>query len=140
MRCGKCGSTIIQYELFPRSYRLYVYFCNECDRAFLAHHFDLDLEIYRMQDLEVKRSNGLIFLTGLKAEPRVFDFKVDRGEDVVIVADENTALGELVIGGRYLYAPYSDKALKILCRHLREDNCDISTVTEKVVKIWEALK
>jgi hypothetical protein len=140
MKCAKCGRGVTVYELFPRSHRLYAYLCGSCNKAFLAHHFDLNLDIYRMQDLGIRRSNGLIFLTGLKVEPRVFDFKVDRGVDAVIVANEKTALGELVKTDRYIYAPYSKKALKVLCRHLKEDKCDISRVTEKVAERWEKSK
>jgi len=136
MDCEFCGNKIIQYGLFPRSYRLYIYFCKRCLRAFLAHHFDLNLEIYRIQDLDVKKNGELFFFSGLKVEPRVFDFKVDRSIDAVIVAYKNDVLGELAKTDGYIYAPYSRKALNTLCRYLKE-KCDIGIVTKKVAELWE---
>ncbi|MFQ6136575.1 MAG: hypothetical protein ACE5PM_05300 [Candidatus Hydrothermarchaeales archaeon] len=139
MKCDKCGEEITIYELFPRSYRLYVRLCKHCKTGFLAHHFDTNLEIYRLKDVSMKRSNNLIFLTGLEVEPRVFDFKLKRGLESIIVIDEDVALGELAKADRYIFAPYSEKAVKRLCRHL---GCDpeirIDDLTERVVEEWEA--
>jgi hypothetical protein len=130
MKC-KCGGEFKVYELFQRSHRLYAYVC-KCNNAFLAHHFDIGLGIYKMKDLKVKRSGDIIFLTGLSIEPRVFDFKIRDGE-VVVVADETHALGELALRG-YVYSPYSEKKLKTICRRL---NCDPKEVAMKLAEKWK---
>jgi hypothetical protein len=143
MKCEACGDEITVYELYPRSYRLYIYMCKKCREGFLAHHFDLDLEIYQMEKVSMKQSGNLIFLSRLKVEPRVFDFELERGLDAVIVADESVALGELVKNDKYLYAPYSPKATKRLCRHLKEPDCgELSKdkLAEKVGVAWEKAK
>lgn len=137
MKCRECSGEITVYELYPRSYRLYIYLCKHCKNGFLAHHFDLDLEIYQMEKVWMKRSDNLLFLSGLKVEPRVFDFQLDRDADAIIVVDDAVALGELVKDGRYIYAPYSPKATKRLCRHL---GCveNEKALAEKIGKAWEA--
>ncbi len=65
MLCATCGDDVKVYELFPRSYRLYAYMCRGCMQGFLAHHFDLDLEIYQMDKLEMQVDGDLMFITGL---------------------------------------------------------------------------
>jgi hypothetical protein len=111
--------------------------------GFLAHHFDLNLEIYQMEKVNMKRSGDLIFLSRLKVEPRVFDFKLDRGLDAVVVADDEVALGELVKNDKYFYASYSPKAKKRLCRHMGEPDCaqwDEDTLAQKVGEMWGTAK
>jgi hypothetical protein len=143
MRCEECGGEITVYELYPRSYRLYIYLCKKCREGFLAHHFDLDLEIYQMEKVNMKQVGNLLFLHRLKVEPRVFDFKLERGLDAIVVADESVALGELVKNDIYLYASYSPKTKKRLCRHLGEPDCekwDDDTLAKKVGKQCEVAK
>ncbi len=143
MKCSQCGSEITVYELYPRSYRLYIYLCKECREGFLAHHFDLDLEIYQMEKVKMKQSGKLFFLYRLKVEPRVFDFTLDRELDAIVVADAEVALGELVKNEGYFYASYSPKALKRLCRHLGEPDCgewNKDELAEKVGRVWEKAK
>ncbi len=143
MKCEECGSEITVYELYPRSYRLYIYLCKECRQGFLAHHFDLDLEIYQMEKVDMMQSGNLIFLSRLKVEPRVFDYKLERELDAVIVADDEVALGELVKNDIYIYAPYSPKTRKRLCRHLKEPDCEEWTKDELAVEVgkaWEKAK
>lgn len=141
MRCDKCNEEITVYDLYPRSYRLYIYLCKDCKTGFLAHHFDTNLEIYQMRDVSMKRSKNLIFLTGLNVEPRVFDFKLKREQESIIVADENEALGELAKGRGYIFAPYSDKAVKKLCRILGcEEKKDINYLKDIIVSEWEESK
>jgi hypothetical protein len=141
MRCDSCDGEVTVYELYPRSYRLYVYICQKCKKGFLAHHFDLNLEIYQMDDVGMKENGKLIFITGLKTEPRVFDFEVSKDAESIVVADRDIALGELAIGDKYIFAPYSDKAAKRL-RRLLEISSDstISEMTEKISEAWEAAK
>ncbi|MFQ5887806.1 MAG: hypothetical protein ACE5HY_03825, partial [Candidatus Hydrothermarchaeales archaeon] len=120
---------------------LYICLCKQCEKGFLAHHFDTNLEIYRLKDVSMKRSENLIFLTGLKVEPRVFDFKLERDLESIIVADEDVALGELAKDGQYIFAPYSKKAIKRLCQILGcEPEKDINYLTERIVAEWEASK
>jgi hypothetical protein len=140
MRCESCGAEIVVYELYPRSYRLYIYLCRACQKGFIAHHFDLNLEIYQMDEVDMREKGNLIFITGLKAEPRVFDFKVKRDVDSIIVADHKQALGELALGEKLIFAPYSDKALKRLGRLLKTPSQDLSEVTKKIVEVWERAK
>ena len=142
MKCSKCGSEIAVYELYQRSYRLYVYLCKRCEKGFLAHHFDIDLDIFRLQDVTMRKGNGLIFIRGLKVEPRVFDFKVDRNKDATVVADEKDALGELVKASTYIYAPYNPKTHRRVCRILGcEANCiskcKPDCLSKKVGEVWE---
>jgi hypothetical protein len=143
MKCEQCGTEIAVYELYPRSYRLYIYLCEQCKQGFLAHHFDLDLEIYQMERVSMKRAGDLLFLSGLKVEPRVFDFKLDRELDAIVVADDEVAFGELARNDRYVYASYSPKALKRLCRHLGEPDCaewNEDALAEEIGKMWESAK
>ncbi|MFQ5800144.1 MAG: hypothetical protein ACE5HH_00290 [Candidatus Hydrothermarchaeales archaeon] len=141
MRCESCGSEVAVYELYPRSYRLYIYLCRSCRKGFLAHHFDLNLEIYQMDEVMMKENGKIIFVTGLKAEPRVFDFEVGRDVDSVVVADKDIALGELALGEGYILAPYSEKAAKRLRRLLElSPDASIDKVTKRVEKAWEAAR
>ncbi|MBU2559887.1 hypothetical protein KKA03_03240 [archaeon] len=117
--------------------------CKKCREGFLAHHFDLDLEIYQMEKVTMKQSGNLIFMSRLKVEPRVFDFTLERGLDAIIVADSEVALGELVKNDEYIYATYSPKATKRMCRHLGESDCgewSKSEMAEQVGKEWESAK
>jgi hypothetical protein len=142
MKCRECNSEITVYELYPRSYRLYIYLCKHCRHGFLAHHFDLNLEGYQMEEVSMKKCDNLIFLSGLKVEPRVFDFKLNRELEAIIVVDDDIALGELARGERYIYASYSPKAMKRLCRYLGYNSeCgewDEKALAEKIGKMWEA--
>ena len=143
MKCETCGSEITVYELYPRSYRLYIYLCKKCREGFLAHHFDLDLEIYQMEKVKMKQNGKLFFLYRLKFEPRVFDFKLENGPGAIVVADDEISLGELVKNDNYHYAPYSPKAIKRLCRHLGDSeyvNLDENELALKVGKAWESAK
>lgn len=141
MKCDKCDSEITVYDLYQRSYRLYIYMCKTCKNGFLAHHFDTKLEIYQLDEVSMKRSEKLIFLTGLKAEPRIFDFKLERDLDSIIVADEEIALGELVKNKEYMFALYSKKAIKRLCRILGcESEREINSIKDKIIGEWEASK
>lgn len=138
MKCDACSGPVTVYELFQRSYRLYVYVCHKCKTASLAHHFDLDLEIYQMQELGLKYNGGLVFITGMKVEPRVFDFNVDKDLEAVVVGDRTTVLGELVkTGGGYLFAPYSPRMRRRLLRVLGEKRLDELALSEKVGKEYE---
>jgi len=145
MKCSKCGSDITIYELYQRSYRLYVYMCKHCEKGFLAHHFDIDLDIFRLQDVTMMKGDGLIFIQGLKVEPRVFDFKVDRNEDAIVVADEEDALGELVKASAYIYAAYTPKTHRRMCRILGckadcIDKCKPDCLSKKVGELWEKIQ
>jgi hypothetical protein len=141
MQCDSCGGDVTVYELYPRSYRLYIYLCKSCRKGFLAHHFDLNLEIYQMEEVEMKQKGDLIFITGLKVEPRVFDFGVGKDIDSIIVADEKVALGELALKNGGIFAPYSDRSLKRLRRLLKlSPDSSISEITKKIGEIWEASK
>lgn len=143
MKCETCGDEIAVYELYPRSYRLYIYMCKKCSEGFLAHHFDLDLEIYQMDKVKMKQAGKLFFLYRLKVEPRVFDFELERGLDAIVVADDDIALGELVKNDKYFYAPYSPKATKRLCRHMKEPDCgklSKDELAEHVGRAWEKAK
>ena len=143
MKCEACGSEITVYELYPRSYRLYIYLCKKCRGGFLAHHFDLDLEIYQMEKVKMKQSGKLFFLHRLKFEPRVFDFKLEEGQDAIVVVDDEISLGELVKNKGYHYAPYSPKATKRLCRHLGDseyEKLDEAELAAEVGKAWESAK
>jgi hypothetical protein len=137
MKCETCGDEITVYELYPRSYRLYIYMCKKCREGFLAHHFDLDLEIYQMEKVKMKHMGMLFFLYGLKVEPRVFDFELERGLDAIVVADSEVALGELVKNDKYFYASYSPKATKRLCRHLGGPDCGEWSKDEMAAKVGE---
>lgn len=134
MKCETCKGEAVVYELFPRSYRLYVYACLKCEQGFLAHHFDIDLEIYKLKDLEVKQNGSLVFISGLKAEPRVFDFKVNEKETVVVIADKEVALGEVALKKK-LFAGYSERALKRLRRHLKLANATEAEIAGKLLKM-----
>jgi len=141
MKCSKCGSDITIYELYQRSYRLYVYMCKHCEKGFLAHHFDIDLDIFRLQDVTMMKGDGLIFIQGLKVEPRVFDFKVDRDKDAIVVVDEKEALGELVKASVYIYAAYNPKTHRRMCRILGckadcIDKCKPDCLSKKVGEVW----
>jgi len=137
MKCELCGGEITLYELYPRSYRLYAYICLSCRKGFLAHHFDIDLEIYRMDEVSLSEGDGLLFITGLKAEPRVFEYRVERDAEAVIVADEAGALGELAPEKR-LFAPYSEKAMRRIKRLLRlPESAESEEVAEEVAERWE---
>jgi hypothetical protein len=141
MRCESCEKEVVVYELYPRSYRLYAYLCNNCRKGFLAHHFDLNLEIYQMEDLAMKQNGKLLFITGLKVEPRVFDFNLGKNVDTIIVADDEMALGELAKPKDYIFAPYSDKAMRRIRRLLRlSKETSVKEVTEKVSQSWEKSK
>lgn len=141
MRCESCGNEVAVYELYPRSYRLYVYLCMSCERGFLAHHFDLNLEIYQMEEVAMKQNERLIFITGLKSEPRVFDFEVEKTFDSVIVADKDVALGEIALKDEGVFAPYSEKAIKRLARLLGlPQGTDIKRISKKVIESWEQAK
>ncbi len=120
MRCERCGNPIAIYELYPRSYRLYMYVCTNCKIASLAHHFDLELDIYHIEDekLRVKKREGLVFVEGLEVEPRVFGFSVEDGK-AIVVGDETSALGELAYTQEGVkFAPYSERAKRKLIRLL----------------------
>ncbi len=124
MRCSACNTPVASYELYPRSYRLYVYACHRCRSAKLAHNFDVELDIIPLKELEVREKDGLFFILGLEVEPRVFNFEVTQGE-AVIVADAELALGELVKTGKgYAFASYSKRAKLRLCRLLRLGDCN----------------
>ncbi|RMF89891.1 MAG: hypothetical protein D6733_05295 [Methanobacteriota archaeon] len=140
MICDSCGHEITVYELYLRSYRLYVYLCRSCRKGFLAHHFDLNLEIYQMEEVGMKEKDGLVFITGLSTEPRVFDFKVDRSVESVVVADGEVVLGELALGEKPLFAPYSERSKKRLQRLLGLQEADGKMILEKVVAAWEQAK
>ncbi len=110
MRCA-CGRDYLVYELLPRSYRLYAYLCPDCMNGFLAHHFDIDLEKFNLGEIAAKRTNRLIFISGLRIDPRVFDFEIEGEGEAIVVADVDIALGELaVVNGEYHFAPYSERA------------------------------
>lgn len=118
MRCETCGSDAIVYELFPRSYRLYVYACLKCRKAFLVHHFDIDLEIYKLKDLELSEiGNELYAISGLETDPKVFGFEIGEDEEVVLVVDKEKALGELAMNKK-IFAPYDKKSIKRISRYL----------------------
>ena len=88
----------------------------------------------------MKQKDGLIFITGLKAEPRVFDFNVDKESAVVIVADEKNALGELALTKQPVFAPYSNKALRTVKRFTGLSlESDPGAVSEKISKLWGAV-
>jgi hypothetical protein len=141
MRCETCGNEVVVYELYPRSYRLYIYLCKKCTKGFLAHHFDLNLEIYQMDNLQMKKNGDIVFITGLKAEPRVYDFKVSKDVDSIIVADDEIALGELAITEEPIFEPYSEKAMKRLHRLLNlAPNIDKTLITKKILEKWRAAK
>ncbi len=141
MKCDSCGSEVAVYELFQRSYRLYAYLCRTCRKGFLAHHFDLNLEIYKMEELSMKEEEGLIFITGLKAEPRVFDFKINRDIDSVIVCEKDYPLGELANSKGHIFAAYSEKARKRLCRKLGLPiDTQESKLAEEVAAKWKTAK
>lgn len=93
-----------------------------------------------MEKVSMKQSDSLFFLSGLKVEPRVFDFRLDRELEAVVVVDDDIALGELAKTDRYIYAPYSPKATKRLCRHLEylEGVENEKALAEKIGKTWEA--
>jgi hypothetical protein len=115
---------VASYELYPRSYRLYVYACHRCRSAKLAHNFDIELDIIPLKELEVKENDGLFFILGLEVEPRVFNFEVTQGE-ATIVADAEMALGELVKTNEgYAFASYSKRAKLRLCRLLKLGDCN----------------
>jgi|GEM_PF-2444193 len=134
MRCRTCKGEAAVYELFPRSYRLYIYACLNCEKGFLAHHFDIDLEMYKLMDVEIKQKGELVFIHGLKAEPRVFDFKVNEKESVAVIADREIALGELALKKK-IFASYSEKALKRLRRHLKLANASEAVIAGKLLKM-----
>ncbi len=91
-----------------------------------------------MEEVEMKNEGALIFITGLKVEPRVFDFKVGKDVDSVIVADKDVALGELAILDDFLFAPYSDRAVKRLRRILKlQRDTGIDEMERNVVKRWK---
>jgi len=143
MNCAECGSEIVFYCLEQRSSRLYLYLCESCMSAFLAHHFDLDLECYGLGELEVKRRGGLFFVQGLEFDPRVFDFELDGKEEVLLVLDSDYALGELALGKKRTFAPCSERAKKRLQRHLGcskecAEGCSPEYLAEKVEELWKA--
>jgi hypothetical protein len=141
MKCDTCGGPVTVYELFQRSYRLYAYACHQCRTASLTHHFDLDLEIYQIQDLGLRYKGDLVFITGLKAEPRVFDFKVEKGLEAVVVGDRSTALGELAMSeGGWIFAPYSPRVRRRLLRLLGEKEMDDGALSERVGREFEGAK
>ncbi len=138
MECT-CGREYTVYDLFPRSYRLYVYLCRDCMKGFLAHHFDLDLDIYNLTEVEAKRFDKMIFITGLKLDPRVFEFKIesDDEKDALVVVDEKIALGELVENGEgHLFAPYSWKAEKRINSLLEKSHIEGGSTAERVAIAW----
>lgn len=142
MRCSECEQNMVVYDLHPRSYRLYIYLCRRCKRGFLAHHFDVNLEIFRLGDVSMKQVDGLTFITGLKVEPRVFEFGVDRSKDAIVISSEDVALGELAKTDTYVYASYNPKAKKKICRVLGCENacidkCKSDCLAEKVGEAWE---
>ena len=141
MNCAECGSEIVFYCMEQRCSHLYLYLCEGCMSAFLAHHFDLDLECYRLGGLEVTRSGKLFFVHGLELEPRVFDFELEGVEEVLIVADTEQVLGELVLG-KGIFAPYSERAKRRLQRHLDcDDGCaksyDLTCLAKRVEELWK---
>ncbi len=141
MECS-CGGEYTVYDLFPRSYRLYVYLCRECMSGFLAHHFDLNLDIYNLKEVSAKRFNDLIFIIGLELDPRVFEFKIE-GDDkeAVVVGDEKSALGELVENGeKHLFASYSWKTERRLNELLDKSGIDGGGMAERVAIAWRKAK
>ncbi len=140
MNCAECESEVGIYCLEQRSSNLYLYLCEKCMSAVLAHHFDLDLECYSLGELEVRRSDELFFIQGLEVEPRVFDFEIDAKGKTLLVVDADYALGELALG-KSIFAPYSDRAKRCLQRHLKCDSterCDLKCFAEKVEELWKA--
>jgi hypothetical protein len=141
MQCDSCGGDVTVYELYPRSYRLYIYMCKTCRKGFLAHHFDLNLEIYQMEEVEMKQKGKIMFITGLKVEPRVFDFAVGKDVDSIIVADEKVALGEFALKNGGIFAPYSERSLKRLRRLLKlSPDSSNDEIRKKIWENWEAAK
>ncbi|MEE8167838.1 MAG: hypothetical protein V3T58_03065 [Candidatus Hydrothermarchaeales archaeon] len=138
MKCA-CGREYTVYDLFPRSYRLYVYFCSDCMSGFLAHHFDLNLEIYNLGEVGAKRFDGILFITGLKLDPRVFEFGIEGNEkEAVVVVDDKNALGELAEdgNGKYVFAPYSEKTEKRLKELLNKAKIEEESLVDGVVAAW----
>ena len=87
----------------------------------------------------------MLFIHGLKVEPRVFDFNVDRNKDAIVVADEKDALGELVKANTYIYAPYSSKVHKKVCRILGCETdciskCKPNCLSKMVGEMWEKIQ
>ncbi|MEE9594447.1 MAG: hypothetical protein V3V92_03510 [Candidatus Hydrothermarchaeales archaeon] len=142
MECS-CGREYTVYDLFPRSYRLYIYLCDDCMKGFLAHHFDTNLDIYNLKEVDAKRFDGMIFIMGLELDPRVFEFEIEKEDDkeAVVVVDERSALGELVENGeKYLFAPYSWKAEKRLSELLKNAGIEGSSTAERVAVAWKRAK
>jgi hypothetical protein len=91
-----------------------------------------------MVEVEMRKNGDLIFITGLKAEPRVFDFEVGKEVDSVIVADKEVALGELALLKDIIFAQYSDRAVKRLRRILKlSSDTGIDELGRTVVKRWK---
>jgi len=142
MECS-CGKEYTVYDLFPRSYRLYVYLCGDCKKGFLAHHFDLNLDIYNLKEVRAKRFDGMIFITGLELDPRVFEFEVKAkdGKKAVVVADEKIALGELAEDGKeHIFASYSRKSEMRLNDLLKNAKIDGKSTAERVAAAWSKAK
>jgi hypothetical protein len=138
MECP-CGREYTVYDLFPRSNRLYIYLCSGCMKGFLAHHFDLNLDIFNLKDVYARKFRGIIFISGLELDPRVFEFEVDADprKEVIIVADEKNALGELVENGeKYLFASYSCKGKRRLNDLLDKSRIDGGSVAERLATAW----
>ncbi len=138
MRCDLCGKPIAIYELYPRSYRLYMYLCHNCRKASLAHHFDLELDIYHIEDerLKVRKKDNLTFVEGLEVEPRVFGFKIEKEGKAVVVGDKESALGELAIqGSKVSFAPYSERARKRILRLLSSEEMNDDELAEKLYEL-----
>lgn len=137
MMCKTCGEPIAIYELYPRSYRLYMYVCTRCKKASLAHHFDLELDIYHIEDkkLRVKKRERLVFVEGLEVEPRVFGSSVESGK-AIVVGDETSALGELAYTEKgIIFAPYSERAKRKLSRLLGLKNAQEDEIAAKLHEI-----
>ncbi len=140
MKCS-CGREYTVYDLFPRSYRLYVYLCSNCMRGFLAHHFDLNLDIYNLGEVGAKRFDGILFITGLKLDPRVFEFKIEGSDkEAVVLADEKNALGEFVEDGRHIFAPYSWKTEKRVNELLDKAGLKGGSTADRVAIAWRQAK
>ncbi len=138
MRCT-CGRDYLVYELTPRSYRLYAYLCPDCMNGFLAHHFDIDLEKFNLGEIVGKRTSRLIFISGLRIDPRVFDFEIGDVGEAVVVADLDIALGELAVrDGEYRFAPYSERAETRLMDLLGAR--DEGELASKIAREWRKAK
>lgn len=135
MICESCGEEAKVYELFPRSYRLYVYACLKCRKAFLVHHFDIDLEIYKLKDLELTELGDKLYaISGLETEPKVFGFEIANNEDVALIVDDERALGEFALNKK-IFAAYDRKAIKRISRHLKLNADSDKSKKEEMQKI-----